>query len=383
MDCKSELLKSTWLPQWDIQRRVPAFIGNGPPSSVFNFEGKYRNIPACDILKLPNNEGAAFQSDRDLLFAGSTTGRGPTSKRTNPHALPPRSSESVASFLPLGVSTEAFTVPNPTMFTGSGGWHMMDSAQPSNGWMMSRIRKSRSPAATNDVFGQLYYHIVDLISEVHKRLSPAKVSIQMMQIDANDLSSHFGPSQTRLDRIEASNIVDLAYLNALGVVGQLGPLLKAPSVNPHATLITLFMNAVHDMWSPHVDLKVYENALNQVREYLPVSLPRHPSDAGLMRTMSAAEMFKDFDGIFDRQCAYLSLYPLTQDGALRYKERFGFVPVLYSMGMEMKREHTIIDKWFMRLKKRPGEDRAKEEFQDLLNGQHTGSDRHVEWRLRR
>lgn len=64
-------------------------------------------------------------------------------------------------------------------------------------------------------------------------------------------------------------------------------------------------------------------------------------------------------------------------------QRIDFIPVLYSMGMEMKEKHTIVEKWPLRLKKRPDEAGAKEEFRDLCNSQHTGSDRYVEWRIRR
>lgn len=73
-DCKSDLLKPTWLPQWDIQRRPPAFVGHNVPSlSTFNFkDSKYLwgNMPACDVLNLSGNEGTGFQSDVHLLFAG-------------------------------------------------------------------------------------------------------------------------------------------------------------------------------------------------------------------------------------------------------------------------------------------------------------------------
>ncbi|KAK7973521.1 trehalose-phosphatase [Apiospora saccharicola] len=292
--------------------------------------------------------------------------------------------------LPMGASSEAFTVPNPipqsrhqgsgnmltedgthsTMFTNSGGWHTMDSADPTNGWRMSRIRKKAgSPAAVNDVFGRLYYHVVELVVDVHKRLPSTKLGVEMMQMDANDLFGHLSPRQTRFDRIETSNIADLAYLNPVGAVSRLGPLLKPPSENPHATLITLFINAVHDIAAlSGVDNHTgwMDAAIRKVAKYLPVSPPRHEFDAGVLRMMSIMEMFKDFDGLF-----------------AKYIERIEFVPVLHSMGMEMKETHTIVDKWPMRLKKRPDEAGAKEEFQDLCNSQHTGGDRYVEWRIRR
>ncbi|KAK8070351.1 hypothetical protein PG997_010554 [Apiospora hydei] len=502
-DCKASLLKSTWLPQWDTQRRIPAFMGDGVSMSVFNAEGKYPwgNMPAYDILNLPGNEGSNFQSDLDLLFAASGDLRNvfktivavpsnykanlqitindrdiyivarnvlmlllllvekdpvvaaqnvvhlwysafitPSLMNTLKTEVEPllravctkiehRSDSSLLGktfglpsgnlrvllnkrswnllldytkvadvtvvnaqekrravmlapsridyrerayyqedpptrfgahkfrergiLLPLGASTDTFTVPNPTLFTGAGGWPLMDSSDPRNGWLMSQIRKSRTAAADNDVFGQLYYHIVDLVSDVHKRLWTTKVMVQMMRIAASDLIGHFGPSQTRFDRIETSNIADVTYLNPVGAVGLIGPLLKPPSVNPHATLITLFMNAIHEMKPARSNPSDLLNTVRQAAGYLSPSPARHMCDASYLRTMSLVH------------------------GEIELRSS----DLLVGHGDEG--EHTVVEKWPMLLKKRPGQDGAQEEFQDLSNTQHTGSDRYVEWRLRR
>jgi hypothetical protein len=46
----------------------------------------------------------------------------------------------------------------------------------------------------------------------------------------------------------------------------------------------------------------------------------------------------------------------------------------------VKEKHTIIEKWPFRLKLRPGQPGAQEEFDRLLAGGVTGKERYVEWK---
>ena len=72
VDCKSPLMKSDWQPSWELERRAPAFIGNGPPLVAFG--GKkyfWGNVPAYDILNLLANEGEHYDKELRLLFAAS------------------------------------------------------------------------------------------------------------------------------------------------------------------------------------------------------------------------------------------------------------------------------------------------------------------------
>ena len=49
------------------------------------------------------------------------------------------------------------------------------------------------------------------------------------------------------------------------------------------------------------------------------------------------------------------------------------------LGMRMKKTHTIIGKWPLRLKLRFGQPGAQEEFDILLPSSHSGAERYVEW----
>jgi len=50
-------------------------------------------------------------------------------------------------------------------------------------------------------------------------------------------------------------------------------------------------------------------------------------------------------------------------------------------GLTQKRDHTIVDHWPMRLKLKPDDEGAKEEFEDLLASGFQGHEKWVEWQI--
>ena len=50
------------------------------------------------------------------------------------------------------------------------------------------------------------------------------------------------------------------------------------------------------------------------------------------------------------------------------------------VGAQIKDRHTVIEKWPFRLKLRPGQPGAQEEFDRLLGGGMSGKERYVEWK---
>jgi hypothetical protein len=64
----------------------------------------------------------------------------------------------------------------------------------------------------------------------------------------------------------------------------------------------------------------------------------------------------------------------------RYSKRFKFCEAADFFGAAMKEKHTIIDKWPYRLKLRPGQPGAQEEFDRRVNGGMSGKERYVEWK---
>lgn len=62
---------SIWQPDWVLENRLPAFVGDDPV--VTTYEGRkylWGNVPAFDVLKLGANEGEAYDEQLRLLFAG-------------------------------------------------------------------------------------------------------------------------------------------------------------------------------------------------------------------------------------------------------------------------------------------------------------------------
>jgi len=84
-------------------------------------------------------------------------------------------------------------------------------------------------------------------------LSSMDITVQLLEYDASDLPNYLKtlPREQRFfDRIEVSNIVDGGYLGLERTLTTLVPWLKPADVNPHATLLGLFLNAVAECEDP-------------------------------------------------------------------------------------------------------------------------------------
>jgi hypothetical protein len=84
-ECRSPLSREGWEPDWVIEERKPTFVDDRP---IMTFGGKkyyWGNMPALDILQLTDNEGASYEHDLRLLFAGklAKTTPGSPSKSTD------------------------------------------------------------------------------------------------------------------------------------------------------------------------------------------------------------------------------------------------------------------------------------------------------------
>lgn len=66
----------------------------------------------------------------------------------------------------------------------------------------------------------------------------------------------------------------------------------------------------------------------------------------------------------------------------RYMESHRFAEIERVSKTDMKRRHTIVEKWPTRPKIRPGQIGAIEEFKHCIASGHAGTERYVEWRRR-
>ncbi|KAL7628839.1 hypothetical protein AAE478_000354 [Parahypoxylon ruwenzoriense] len=249
--------------------------------------------------------------------------------------------------LPFGGPRDIYTIPNPTLFRNPRIWPMKDDSDPLDGWDRSEILSISSGAATNDVYGKFFLMLRGILFRFHSCLKNSEIAFKLLNVDAVDLHNYVGTDL--FDRIET--------------IYYIGRLLKPPYENPQATLVTLFLNAVDESFDDADKRRVAESEMKEVFKYMPPTPPTGFYDASLIVSDIATQQVRDVDKYFDR-------YMKTQ--------RFSDLHELSSIAP--KEKHTIIDPWPMRLKKKPHQRGAKEEFTILLSSNHSGCERYMEWK---
>ncbi len=165
--------------------------------------------------------------------------------------------------------------------------------------------------------------------------------------------------------LQVANVSDRAYLGPGVTLTHLSPLLRLKAENPHATIITLFLNAVHEMRTEEVERSSITEDMKKAAKYLPpltmADISRGKSSTVIIRMVEARMMFWDYDSLFQS-----------------YMDGMEFDKISWLSGTVVKEENTIVDAWPMRLKNDP----SQEEFDHLHASGHNGSERYVEWKGR-
>ena len=157
-------------------------------------------------------------------------------------------------------------------------------------------------------------------------------------------------------------MIDYCHLGPERTLATFSRLLRPLDVNPRATLITLFLNAVQeaDMNEP-----AKENIANRT-----LQAARYISRPGLRRLgdymytkenvngMSALAHFMDFDGLFEKYMRDVKLLDIGK-----------------KHGLNPKLTNTIIDAWPYRLRRHA----SQKEFDVLFASDQTGCERYMEW----
>ncbi|KAI4222628.1 MAG: hypothetical protein L6R40_008569 [Gallowayella cf. fulva] len=146
--------------------------------------------------------------------------------------------------LPFGASREELDTPNPTFYQTANSWPMMDSADPLEGWPMDEIIQ-KAPLAKNDLYG------------------------------------------------------NRGYLGPMATLAAFGPLLKRKTENPSATMVALFLNAVHEVYSPLDYLSSMHSDMERLRSYLSVTRDMvqdgNKYNPEFIKFMSAQVLIREFD----------------------------------------------------------------------------------------
>ncbi|KAL9081614.1 MAG: hypothetical protein Q9159_007204 [Coniocarpon cinnabarinum] len=75
-DCNASLAKDDWVPRWAQEGSTPDFVNSGPSAVPLQshfasvIAHLWGNLPAIDVLKLADNEGAEYPNGIGLCFAG-------------------------------------------------------------------------------------------------------------------------------------------------------------------------------------------------------------------------------------------------------------------------------------------------------------------------
>ncbi|KAF5234485.1 hypothetical protein FAUST_7573 [Fusarium austroamericanum] len=263
--------------------------------------------------------------------------------------------------LPFGACRTEFRLPNPTFFQNKDSWPMYDNSDPLSGWSIKEIEATWIGPATSDIYGKLFRHVKCLLKAFVERLSSSSMTFKLLQVDASDLPSH--QLERSFDRIEVSNISDSAYLSIHKTVAIMSPLLQPSSVNPHATLITLFMNMVH--YNKTMGDKVNESAsIPTLLEFLQLRhLPVNDRDPEFVKIKCALDRVQNYDHILNK-----------------IAKTFNFSDFPQYMGVTIKEKHTIVEKWPYRLKRKPHQRGAKEDFDLSMRGGTSGKELYLEWK---
>ncbi|KEY73762.1 hypothetical protein S7711_03071 [Stachybotrys chartarum IBT 7711] len=268
------------------------------------------------------------------------------------HRVPLRRFREDGLLLPFGYPRHEFVTPNPTFFQNGDSWPMMDSEDPLLGWSPEDVAETSSGAATADIYGKLFYFLRTTLSSFLGRMSTMKLSFELLQVDT---------------KTQVSNISDTGYVGIHTTLALAMPCLQPVETNPHATLITLFMNSIEEFMTDedHKRLALAgDPSAERVLKYLypPPNLLLSRYDPFTFRFMFGKDLVAPFDHIF-----------------ARYTEHFRFQEFGALLGAVQKERHTLVPKWPCQLKLQPGQEGEREEFDRLLASGLCGKERYVEW----
>lgn len=218
----------------------------------------------------------------------------------------------------------------------------------------------------HDINGRQFCYVLNMLQGFCTKLHELPLSFILYEGEASIFSSKVSQvSQVEryFDRIEVSNVADLCFLGLEKTLRSFGPLLKHPAVNPHATLITMFMTAVLQAryhrgrpWAEQQFSAQWEQIISWMPLPVGTFLPKdHPQ---YIQRDWARELIWDYEEMFG---FYWTQMINAQADAAR-------------TGMRERKENKIIDKWPVGKRADP-----QTKLWTLLGSARTGYERYVEW----
>lgn len=207
----------------------------------------------------------------------------------------------------------------------------------------------------NDFYGAVYRYVRDIVGRFCQKIRDLDVSFGMYQSHAkyvfNAMASHRRSLyKDRLDRIDLSNTTDAMYEGS-NIVNAFASFLKPPSQNPHATIISLYMNSLADI----MELMIGEGTITVViraNEVCKLVL-RHELLLGPADRDDTAYIWKLDDAV-----------TWSQDNEVLY-DHFYHTVLSYagqSCSLVIKRPNTITKRWPFKLTEGDGFELQKGEL---------------------
>ncbi|SMR61109.1 unnamed protein product [Zymoseptoria tritici ST99CH_1E4] len=280
--------------------------------------------------------------------------------------------------LPFGANRDEFVIPNPTFFD-TPWWPFVEMADPITGWRMSDIINTPF-AAGNDIYGKTHDHIQGWLLKFHRRLRSHRISFRFTCLTPDLLTQYDKATELfeSFSRIDTGHTADNFLMQDLQIetlIAVFGPLLQSPTENPHATLITLHRIAVDLMAGqgrlPGQDVKDKVYAAE-------ICKPEPPEDCSPLvlrhdaRYETTSHSFRharpDMDVWFNE---FLKVHEFAKAGK---------TTGLATVGMKMKKKHTIVEKWPTKMKLKLGQLGVKQELKLLRASGLRVDERYVEWK---
>ncbi|KAI1282791.1 hypothetical protein F5Y07DRAFT_409808 [Xylaria sp. FL0933] len=273
---------------------------------------------------------------------------------------------------------------NPSLFYGNF-WPLKRDADPLRGWDLATINKNTDTGgADNDIYGKMFYYVRDLFQKFILKLRTVDVTFHVLPYSGFDFTQEI---KLEFDRIETAALADEDSVGVRTVVDTLAPLLKCPSVNPHATLITLHPGVFDKIQSAFPCPECDPNRAKRVKEAVDLT-------AGEKALLDAYLPLQDADpinwifttvGWQRRDARWLFRDPTTAWEL--YKDIYNFEDVADTGKVAMRATHNVVDEWILRLKHpenldeqgRP-EPEARWDFNAVFATNQTAGYRYVEWR---
>ncbi|KAF3070952.1 hypothetical protein GL218_00779 [Daldinia childiae] len=270
--------------------------------------------------------------------------------------------------LAFGHPRIGFDYPNPTLFQTVfqtiSSWPMAIKQTPSVAGLSTRSEQHQ--VAFPKTYTESYSPISAASSAPFlRRVATGKIHFELFNVNATELIQRLMFEEGSYDRIEASNISDKCWLGTRETLRHLSPLLKTPAENPHATLITVYLNAVMETVRGS-DQEGKGLDIARIRKYL-----TNIQEISLMRNLQGAEMYRIWDARSFTLDADKALPPVRHG----YMAANHFGDIEKDLHVVMKEQNTIGDAWPTALKLRPGQPGAQEEFNDALASSCTGVER--------